>query len=187
MRSGRPGATIPGKNLRPRLPEPAGAAMVRPMLRKGSLVALSALALAVGGCGFDARRDAAKAVATFMAAVQRDDAAKIEAALDRPALRGNLRDQLAELGKASGIDVGNGPSEFAMDRMITAQAIRLAQASTGLPPTPTPDQVAPALKMQDKGQACVQDAARDHCALIFARHGGTWRMVGMLAIAPHRP
>jgi hypothetical protein len=161
--------------------------MVGPMLRKGPLVALSALALSLGACGLDPRQDAAKDIAKFMAAVQRDDPTAIEAALDRPALRADLRDQLAALGRASGIDVGDGPSEFAMDRMITTQAIRLAEARTGLSATPTAAQVAPALKMPDKAHACVLDAAKDHCALTFAQRGGVWRLAGMQATEPHHP
>src|SRR5258708_3375960 len=138
--------------------------MVGRMLRKGSLVALSALTLSLGAWGLDPRKAAGTDIAKFLAAVQRDDPAAIEAALDRPALRADLRDQLAALGRASGIDVGNGPSEFAMDRMITTQAIRLAEARTGLPPTPTAAPLAPAVKMHDTTRACVLDAANDHCA-----------------------
>ncbi len=161
--------------------------MVRRMFRKGPLVALSALALSLAACGPDPGQAAATAIAKFMAAVQRDDQPAIEAALDRPALRANLRDQLADLGRANGIDVGAGPSEFAMDRMITTQAIRLAEARTGLPAAPTAAQVAPLLKMPDKAHACVQDTARDHCALTFARRGDVWRLAGMLATEPHHP
>ena len=178
----------PRNNLAgPCLPEPAGAAMVGRMFRKGPLVALSALALSMAACGLDPRKEAAKDIAAFMAAVQRDDQPAIEAALDRPALRINLRDQLADLGRAAGIDVGNGPSEFAMDRMITTQAIRLAEARSGLPAIPTAAQVEPVLKMPDKAHACVQDTAKDHCALTFARRGGIWRLAGMLATEPHHP
>lgn len=155
--------------------------MVPAMLRKGSLVALSALALSLGGCSPDVRKDAAKDIAAFLAAVQREDAKAMEAALDRPALRADLRDQLAALGRTNGIDVGAGPSEFAMDRMITAQAIRRAETHTGLPPTPTADQLAPLLKAPDKAHVCVQDAARTSCALSFARRKGVWRLVGMPA------
>jgi hypothetical protein len=161
--------------------------MVGRMFRKGPLVALSALALSLAACGLDAHKEAAKDIAGFMAAVQRDDQPAIEAALDRPALRISLRDQLADLGRASGIDVGDGPSEFAMDRMITTQAIRLAEGRSGLSATPTALQVEPVLKMPDKTHACVQDAAKDHCALTFAKRAGVWRLAGMLATEPRHP
>jgi hypothetical protein len=160
--------------------------MVRRMLRKGILVAL-ALALGVGGCSLDPRGSASKAIASFLGAVQRRDGAAMEVVLDRPALRADLRDQLAALGRSSGIDIGAGPSEFAMDRMITAPAIRRAQAHTTLPPAPTAAQVAALLKVQDKDHVCVQDAAGATCALSFARRRGTWRLTGMAATGVKRP
>lgn len=157
------------------------------MLRNGFLVALTALALAVGGCGFDPRGSASKAIASFLAAVQRQDGAAMEVVLDRPALRADLRDQLAALGRTNGIDVGAGPSEFAMDRMITAQAIRRARAHTTLPPMPTAAQVAPLLKVRDKDHVCVQDAAGTVCALSFVRREGIWRLAGMAATGVKGP
>ena len=181
MRRGRAYATIAAKNLRPSLPLLAGAVMVQRMLRNGFLVALAALALGVGGCSVDPRGSASKAIASFLAAVQRRDGAAMEVVLDRPALRIDLRDQLAALGRSNGIDVGGGPSEFAMDRMITAQAIRRAQAHTTLPAVPTAAQVAPLLKVKDKDHVCVQDAVGAACALSFARRRGTWRLTGMAA------
>jgi hypothetical protein len=160
--------------------------MVRRMLRKGILVALAALTLGVGGCSLDPRGSASKAIASFLGAVQRRDGAAMEVVLDRPALRANLRDQLAALGRSNGIDIGAGPSEFAMDRMITAPAIRRAQGHTTLPPAPTAPQVAALLKVEDKDHVCVQDAAGG-CALSFARRRGTWRLAGMAATGVKAP
>src|SRR3569623_510929 len=114
--------------------------MVRRMLRQGFLAALCGVALALAGCSLDAKGDAAKAVASFLAAAKADDTAAFEAALDRPALRIALRDQLAALARSSGLDVNGGPSEFAMDRMITPQLVRRAEAGAGLPDAPTPAQ-----------------------------------------------
>src|SRR5207253_1086966 len=104
--------------------------MVRDMLRKGVRAAVSLLALALAGCGVDVRADAAQGVARFLDAVRRDDRKAFEAAIDRPALRADLRDQLAQLGRAKGLDVG-GASEFALDRMISPEAFRLVEARTG--------------------------------------------------------
>jgi hypothetical protein len=111
-------------------------------------------------------------------------AATIEPLLDRPALRADLRDRLAEVGRASGIDVGDGPSEFAMDRMITPEAVMRAESHTNLRAGASAAEVAALLKMTDRTHACLQDAAKDRCALTFARHGKAWRLVGMLALAP---
>ncbi|HEX5261908.1 MAG TPA: hypothetical protein VFW13_00165 [Phenylobacterium sp.] len=162
--------------------------MFRRMLRKGLLVALSALALSSVACSRDERPAAAKDIATFLIAVQRNDAGAIEAALDRPALRSDLRGQLTELGRANGVDVNGGPSEFAMDRMITPQTIGLALARTALPAAaPTAAQITAALTVSDKGRVCVQDAGKTHCLLTFGKDGNAWRLVGLQAPDLKRP
>lgn len=157
--------------------------MVRRMFRRGVLVAASAFLLTLTGCGLDVRADAAQGVARFLDAVRRDDRAAFEAAIDRPALRSDLRDQLADLGRAKGIDIDGGPSEFALDRMITPEAFRLVSARTGqpLPIAPTAAQVALLMTVKDKGHVCLGDAAGQRCALAFAKVGGTWRLIGMRA------
>jgi hypothetical protein len=161
--------------------------MVGHMLRKGSAVSFSVLALVLTGCGRNPRADAAQGIVKVLAAVQHDDRPAIEAGIDRPALRENLRDQLADLGRAHGIDVGGGASEFALDRMITAQAIQRAQAHAGLPPTPTIAQVGPLLRVADRTHVCVVPAGQSACSLSFAKHDGAWRLVGMPAIGAADP
>ncbi|WP_309604925.1 hypothetical protein [Phenylobacterium sp.] len=151
------------------------------MLRKGSLGAFSALSLLVSGCGLNPSGDATQGIVKFLGAVRRGDSVAIEAGLDRPALRNNLHDQLAEFGRASSLDVGGGPSEFALDRMITTQSIRRAEAHSRLPAAPTLAEVGPLVRMADKTHACLQDAARKSCSLSFAKRGGRWRLVAMPA------
>jgi len=153
------------------------------MQSKGPVVALSALALFMGACGVDVRADASQGVARFLDAVRRGDRQAFEAAIDRRALRADLRDQLAALGRASGVDVDGGPSEFALDRMITPEAFSLVEARTGqaLPMAPTAAQVALTMKVRDKSHVCVDDPARHRCLISFAKRDGTWRLVGMQA------
>lgn len=140
----------------------------------------------LGGCSLDAKGDAAKAISAFLGAVQREDTTAFDAALDRPALRKDLGDQLATLARTSGVDINGGPSEFAMDRMITPQLVRRAEAAAALPATPSAEQVAPGLKTVGKHTVCLQDAARSRCLLTFAKSGKTWRLVGMQA-TDHAP
>ena len=163
--------------------EAAGAAMVRRMLSKGLVVALTALAVALGGCDIGVRADAAKAIERFMKAVHDDDRAAFEAAIDRPALRSDLRDQLTDLGRAKGVVVDGGPSEFALDRMISPGVFRLVEARTGevLPHAPTAAEIALIMKVRDKGHVCVGDPRQDRCTLSFAKRAGAWRLVGMQA------
>jgi hypothetical protein len=157
--------------------------MVRLMLKKGPAAAFLALSLALGGCSLDVRADASRGVARFFDAVHQGDRRAFEAAIDRPALRSDLSDQLAQLGKAKGLDVGEGASEFALDRMITPQAFQPVEARTGrlLPVAPTAAQIALTMKIRDKTHVCVTDPGRDRCVLTFAKRGLTWRLVAMQA------
>jgi hypothetical protein len=153
------------------------------MQAKGLGVALSALALLLSACNIDVRADASQGIARFLEAVHRGDRQAFEAAIDRPALRADIRRQVVELGRASGLDVGEGPSEFALDRMITPDAFRVVQAQTGqaVPMAPTAAQVALLMKVRDKSHVCIDDPARHRCLLTFAKAKGAWRLVGMQA------
>jgi hypothetical protein len=155
------------------------------MQSRGYVTGVSALALLLSACGLGERGDASKAIAGFLAAVQMDDRAAFEKGIDRAALQGDLRDQLAEMGKAGGMDVDGGASEFALDRMISPQAVRLAAAQTApnWPPTPTPAQVVPRMKVRDLTHVCLEQVVTHKCLLNFARRDGVWRLVGMPAKA----
>lgn len=155
------------------------------MQTRGFVTGISALALLLSACGLGERSDASRAIAAFLAAAQKDDRAAFEKGVDRPALQADLRDQLAEMGKAGGMDVDGGASEFALDRMITPQAVRLAAAQTApnWPPTPTPAQVVPRMKVRDLSHVCLEQIATRRCLLDFAKRGGVWRLVGMPAKA----
>jgi hypothetical protein len=153
------------------------------MLCMRSLAALAVLTVSLSGCDIGVRTDAAKAIERFLAAVHDDDRAAFEAAIDRPALRANLGGQLTELARAKGVVVEGGPSEFALDRMISPGAFRLVEAKTGqaLPHAPSAAEIALIMKVQDKSHVCVDDPAKSRCLLSFAKRGGTWRLVGMPA------
>ncbi|MGZ3378426.1 MAG: hypothetical protein ACXU8S_17665 [Phenylobacterium sp.] len=168
---------------RSRLLRAAAQPMVRRMLRRRAPLAASVLVLALSACGIDVRADAAQGIARFLDAVRRDDHQAFEKAIDRPALRADLRDQLADLGRARDIDIEGGPSEFALDRMITPEAFRLVSARTGepMPMAPSAAQVALLMTVKDKSHVCLGDAAGQRCALAFAKRGGAWRLTGMRA------
>jgi len=153
------------------------------MLRMRSLAALAVLAVSLAGCDIGVRADAAKAIERFLAAVHNDDRAAFEAAIDRPALRANLGEQLTELARAKGVVVEGGPSEFALDRMISPEAFRLVEARTGqaLPHAPSAAEIVLIMKVQDKSHVCVGDPKAPRCQLSFAKRSGTWRLVGMPA------
>ncbi len=154
-------------------------------LPMGSVVAFGVLALALGGCGLGARAKGSAAIAGFLAAVQRDDHAAFEAALDRPALRSDLSEQMADVGKTHAVDVG-GPSEFALDRMISPQAIRLtaARVAPGWPATPTADQILPHMKARGLNFVCLEEAATKKCLLSFTLEKGVWRLTAMAFTPP---
>ena len=153
------------------------------MFRRNLVVALAALAVALGGCDLSVRADASKSIERFLKAVHDHDRTAFEASIDRAALRADLRDQLTELARAKGVVVEGGPSEFALDRMISPAAFRLVEANTGqaLPGAPSAAEIALIMKVQDKAHVCVGDPRANRCALSFAKRGGTWRLVGMQA------
>jgi hypothetical protein len=156
---------------------------------KGSVIAFSVLTLAVGaglsGCGLGARAKGSAAIANFLAAVQRDDRTAFEAALDRPALRSDLSEQMADVGKTHEVDVG-GPSEFTLDRMISPQAVRLtaARVAPGWPATPTAAQIIPRMKARGLHFVCLEAATTKKCLLSFQQEDGVWKLVAMAFTPP---
>lgn len=157
--------------------------MVRRMLRTGIRAAGLLLVLALAACSLDVRADAAKGVARFLDAVRIGDRKAFEASIDRTALRADLRDQLAELGRANGLDVEGGASEFALDRRITPEAFKVVEAKTGevVPVAPTAAQVAVLMKVKDRAHVCLTNPGTSACVLSFTRQKGVWRLTGMQA------
>jgi hypothetical protein len=153
------------------------------MFRMGSAAALAALAVSLSGCDIGVRADAARAIERFLAAVHNDDRAAFEAAVDRDALRADLSDQLTELARSKGVVVEGGPSEFALDRMISPEVFRIVEAKTGqaLGHAPSAAEIALIMKVRDNNHVCVGDPRKAACTLAFARRGGVWRLVGMQA------
>ncbi len=147
------------------------------------MVALAGFALLLGGCDVGVRADASRAIEHFLSAVHNDDRKAFEAAIDRQALRGDLADQLNELARGKGVIVEGGPSEFALDRMISPEAFRVVEARTGqvLNHAPNAAEIALIMKVRDKSHVCVGDPRKASCTLSFAKRGGVWRLVGMQA------
>ena len=132
------------------------------MVRKSLAVALATLAVALGGCDIGVRADASKAIERFLTAVHNDDRKAFEAAIDRDALRADLRDQLTALHH---------------------DALQLVEARTGqaLPAAPNAAAIALMMQVRDRSHVCVGDPGKPRCALSFAKREGTWRLVGMQA------
>jgi hypothetical protein len=153
------------------------------MFRGCFVAAAAVLALGLSGCSMGVRADASKDIAAFLKAAHQGDRKGFEAGLDRPALRSDLRDQIADLGRNNTLDVDGGPSEFAIDRMISPRAFRLVEAQTGraLPEAPTPAQVQLLMTVTDRSHVCIRNPAREPCVLRFAKAKGQWRLVGMPA------
>lgn len=157
------------------------------MLRLSSSAALAALAFALSACGLGERSEASKAIARFLSVVQKDDRQGFEAGIDRAALRSDLADQMSDVGKNHGLDVGEPPSEFVLDRMINPQAVRVLATRTapGWPALPTAAQVVPHMKVRDYRHVCLEEQATKQCLLTFAKRDGAWRLTGMPAGAAH--
>jgi hypothetical protein len=157
--------------------------MVPAMLCKLPAVAATALFLVLGGCSLGVRADAAKSIAHFLDAARRGDRPTFEAALDRPALRADLHDQITDIGRGKQLEIDGGPSEFTLDRRVTPRSVQLAAARAGLDPAvaPTPAGVAARLRVRGRAHACLGPPGQDRCVLTFSKRAGAWRLAGMQA------
>lgn len=137
----------------------------------------------LAGCGGPAPQGAAESASRLLAAAVAGDRVAFEAEIDRPAVRDDVRRQIAEVARGNVLEVEGGPSEFALDRMISPAAIRLVHAGTGQPlqAAPTVGQVSKLMRAADGGRACVEGRKGD-CLLTFAREKRHWRLVGMKAM-----
>ena len=152
------------------------------MIRACLILAISALSLV--GCDGSAPQGAAENASRLLSAAVKGDRVAFEAEIDRAAVRDDVRRQVAVVAKAKALDVEGGPSEFALDRMIGPNALRLVQAGTGeaLTAAPSLGQVTALMHGLGNRRACLRDAAApDHCLLTFAKGHGGWRLVGMQA------
>lgn len=145
------------------------------MLRMGAVVALSALGLVLGGCEGRARSEAAASAERLLKAVETGDRVAFEAEIDREAVREDVRRQMVEWARERGLEVDGGPSEFALDRMISPEALHVVRAGDAAP-------IRERLKIQD-GKVCLPaDDGSGRCLLTFGKSDKRWRLVGMQAM-----
>ncbi|WP_133255322.1 hypothetical protein [Phenylobacterium kunshanense] len=142
---------------------------------------LAALALVLSACGGGAPKGAAEAATRLLTAAMNDDQAAFEAEIDRAALRDDVRRQVTAMAKTKALDVEGGPSEFALDRMISPEAIRLVDAQgRRRTEAPAPDEVRRMLKPLGERKVCLRQGGSD-CLLTFGKGKDGWRLVGMQA------
>jgi hypothetical protein len=153
------------------------------MLRQVIIVGIAVFGLSA--CRGPAPQGAAETASRLLTAAYRGDRVAFEAEIDRAAVREDVRRQVTHMAKDATLDVDGGPSEFALDRMISPAAFRLVQAGSGaaLRAPPTPAQVAKLMRTVDARHACLRDAANPgDCLLTFAKDKKQWRLVGMRAM-----
>jgi hypothetical protein len=157
--------------------------MVRPMVRMIRVAAFAALVLVAQACD---RKPAARAetaaAQALLASAWSEDTTSFEAVVDRPAVRADLRGQLARVAQANGLAIEGGASDAALDRMITPHAFRLVAAGTGAPlaSAPSREQAAALLKPAGKDRVCLHDQTpQETCVLTFAKAKSGWRLIGM--------
>lgn len=148
---------------------------------------LAVAALALSGCGGGAPKGATESASRLLAAALNNDRVAFEAEIDRAAVRDDVRRQVADLARATGLEVDGGPSEFALDRMISPDAVRVVDAQGHrLTEAPSARQVAPLMKAVDGKRVCLRDVGTPgDCLLTFAKDpkaGAQWRLVGMKAM-----
>lgn len=143
---------------------------------------LAGVGLAVSACGAARPPNAAlDSAGRLLSAAHARDRVAFEAEIDRPAVREDLRRQVAVLARGSALDVDGGPSDFALDRMVAPGALTVIGAPAG--GAPPRAQLARLMKVIDRRHVCLRDApGSSHCLLTFARGragAGRWRLVGM--------
>jgi hypothetical protein len=152
------------------------------MARSLLVAAFAAFAMMLQACGrHPPENRAADAAQKLLAAAWAGDAHGFEAAVDRAAVRADLRRQLATLAQANALSVEGGASDAALDRMITPQAFRLEDERGGaLAVAPSKDQVQLLVTRLADGRACVHaNIAHAGCLLTFGEVEKDWRLVGM--------
>ena len=142
---------------------------------------LVAAAFTLSGCGGAAPKDAAESASRLLAAAMVNDRVAFEAEIDRAALRDDMRRQVIAMARTKALDVEGGPSEFALDRMISPDAIRLVDADgQRLTDAPEVREVREMLKPVDGGHVCLEQKGSG-CLLTFGKTEAGWRLVGMKA------
>ena len=145
------------------------------------LSVLVAALLPLAACNGAAPKGAIESASRLLAAALSGDRVAFEAQIDRKAVREDVRRQVTELAKATALDVDGGPSEFALDRMISPEKVRVVDRSgAALTAAPTPQQVAPLMRKMDSKHACLK--GEGGCLLTFAKGRDHWRLVGMKAM-----
>lgn len=167
------------------------------MVRTLRVAALAALVLLTQACTRKPQQaGAADAAQALLTAAWSGDAKAFEAQIDRAALRADLRRQLMAVAQANSLSVEGGASDAALDRMITPDAFRMVQTSTGEPLAAAPShaQAEALLKPAGADRACVQAAPPEQaCLLTFGKEKAGWRLIGMapggvtIAVAPEPP
>lgn len=140
------------------------------------------VALAATGCDRGVRQDAARQVQAFLTAASTGDQAAFEAALDREALRTDLKAQLLTLPEIRALQsqLGEEVGDVAADRMISTEAVM--RAHSGLGPAPSLKQVSAALKVLDAKHVCLPDAEdADRCVMTFEKQSPTWKLTALQA------
>jgi hypothetical protein len=156
--------------------------MVAPMVRKLRFALPAACAAALLSCHRQPpEAQAAVAAQRLLSAAWSGDAAAFESGLDRPAVRADLRRQLAQVAQASTLAVEGGASDPALDRMITPSAFRLTDArGAPLAAAPSLAQVQPLVSPLGQDRACLHASAGPaDCLLTFAHGPDGWRLTGM--------
>ncbi|MBU1379032.1 MAG: DUF2939 domain-containing protein [Alphaproteobacteria bacterium] len=153
------------------------------MLRTTVVLALAALGLA--SCNGSAPKGAAETASRLLTAAYKNDRVAFEAEIDRAAVREDVRRQVNDMARTKALEIDGGPSEFALDRMISPDALRLVdKTGARLTTPPTARQVVPLMKVVDEGHVCLKDVeSPKNCLLTFAKgKDPKWRLVGMRAL-----
>ena len=163
-------------------------AHAKPVPRRSlGLAALGMAALVLSACVTAERYDAAGDIRAFLVAVRDGDRASFEDHVDKPALKANLRARLlAAAASAHGLESREtlgallaGPLvDVGVEALARPEVFRAAAELAGYgPDTRIPGPLVLGQDLQPMGDDRVCALIRRHCAFVFKREEGVWRMI----------
>jgi len=131
----------------------------------------------LSGCHAEARLDAAHDVRAFLSAARENNRDRLEARIERAAVRRDVARQISE-----GLTVlPRDQLDQGVNRLLQPSNFAVAVDGDPTPEKlPAPTTLALAMRWQAPGQVCLPAApGREPCAITFRKEAGGWKLTGV--------